>query len=856
MTKYAEIQRLGRDADIPAAVYGARASRLAHLARLGLPVPLAFGLSVQAVRMMARGTQPDTASILAAFGARGIVSVRSSPIERAWGGPPTLLNVGFNDRTHRKLARRLGAEAANTLYCRFVQDYAIQVARFDEDAFASLCGAGKMGHEALAEALAIFETEMEIPFPQDPQEQLREVLRSMARNWEAPTSRILRETHGAPADAGLGLIVQRMALGLGSGASGAGAVQFVRPWNGEPGVFGRYMPRGQGMDALQGGHRAEYITSDARGPSLEDEQPDALRRLRSHAEVARMGCRDALRFEFTLEAGKIWLLDAAPAERSPRAAVRIAVDLAEAGVISRKSALLRVEPANLQQLLHAQIDPEAKAEPFVAGLPASPGAASGKIVFSAGAAQACAAQDQAAILVRTETSPEDIRGMYAAAGVLTRRGGMNSHAALIARGHGLPCVVGAADITLDFKEKTLTLPDGRVFREGDVITVDGTGGRAIAGAVATVRPDLDGAFANLMEWAAEFRDIKVRANADTPAEARAARAFDVDGIGLCRTEHMFFDEDRLTVMREMIFADDASDRRASLERLLPMQRSDFIELFEIMRGLPVCIRLFDPPLHEFLPHSREALQDLAAAMDLPVSQVTARREGLAEFNPMLGMRGVRLGIVVPEIYDMQARAIFEATVEVGRRGEAVVPEIMIPLVSAAREVDLVRARVDAEAQAVMRESQTAFTYRLGAMVETPRAALRAADLAANCAFLSFGTNDLTQMTYGLSRDDSGRFMSAYVAQRVFDEDPFHTLDRDGVGELLIMASKRGRSARSDLVLSVCGEHGGDPASIGICRDAGFDYVSCSPYRVPVAQLAAAQWAVRGTFKATEDIVVK
>jgi len=855
MSEYPQIQRLGKNSDVPSAVYGARASRLAKLQNLGLPVPLAVGVSVAGVRDIAAGQVVDVAGLLANFGARDIVSVRSSPVKRIWGGPETLLNVGLTYENHAKLCHRLGEQAATALYCRFVQDYSIHVARLDPEAFDDLDDEACGDSDTLKNTLAIYESEMQEPFPQDPVQQLTQVLRSMARAWDGTTARILRRASGAPDDAGLGLIIQRMALGLGAGESGAGIVQFVKPSTGAPAVRGRYMPRGQGRDAFMPGKSALYIASDSRGQALEDIAPDLFKELRKYGEIARIGCRDALRFEFTVENGKTWLLDAAPANRTPRASVRIAVDLAEDGAISRKSAILRLEPQNLQQLLHPQVDPEAETDIFARGLAASPGAAAGRIVFSATAAQASAAREEACILVRHETSPEDIRGMHSARGVLTERGGMTSHAAVIARGLGLPCVVGASGITLNFKNKTMTTDDGRVFEVGDQITVDGTVGSAMAGAVAMIPPELDGAFSTLMDWANSFREIGIRANADTPHDARIARTFGVDGIGLCRTEHMFFQEDRLTVMREMIFADTESDRRAALDRLLPMQRSDFVELFHIMQGLPVCIRLFDPPLHEFLPHSREAMQELAEALDLPVSRIVTRVDEMAEFNPMLGLRGVRLGITVPEIYEMQARAIFEATVTAVRRGEAVVPEIMIPLVSASREVELVKARIDNVAAEVSRETGVAFKYRLGAMVETPRAALRSNELAANCAFLSFGTNDLTQMTYGLSRDDAGRFMSEYVNQGVFLEDPFHTLDMDGVGELLLIATERARAHNADVVLSVCGEHGGDPASIEFCCNAGFDYVSCSPYRVPIAYLAAAQSAVRGTQKAAEDVAL-
>jgi len=434
--------------------------------------------------------------------------------------------------------------------------------------------------------------------------------------------------------------------------------------------------------------------------------------------------------------------------------------------------------------------------------------------------------------------------MHSAVAVLTERGGMTSHAAVIGRGLGLPCIVGASDLRVDAREKTVTAADGRVLREGDLITVDGTAGQALVGAVAMLPPALDDAFRRLLSWADAVSDIGIRANADTPADARTARDFAAQGIGLCRTEHMFFDDDRLVAMREMIFADTSTDRAAALARLLPMQRADFVQLFEIMAGLPVCIRLFDPPLHEFLPHSREGLRELAEALDRPLSEVTRRAEALAEFNPMLGMRGVRLGVVLPEIYDMQACAIFEATVELARRGTTVVPEIMIPLVSARREVELVKTNIDAVAAQVRRRAGVDFAYRLGVMVETPRAALRAGEIARHADFLSFGTNDLTQMTYGLSRDDAGRFMNTYVQQGVFPEDPFHILDVDGVGELLLIGAARGRATRPDLTLSICGEHGGNPESIGFCRRAGFDYVSCSPYRVPLARLAAAHLALR------------
>jgi pyruvate,orthophosphate dikinase len=591
------------------------------------------------------------------------------------------------------------------------------------------------------------------------------------------------------------------------------------------------------------GKNALYLTNDKRGRSLEEEMPDLFAALNAFGAQARIESRDELEFDFTLENGEVFLLDARPARRSARATVRIAVDLSNDGAFSQKEALKRVEPRTVSELLHPQIAPLAKRDVFGVGIPASPGAAVGQIVFTANGAQSLAARDIPAILVRSETGPEDIRGMHSAKGVLTERGGITSHAAVIARGLGLPGVVGASELHLDPRKKTITAADGRIFSEGDVITVDGTTGQVLAGETDLVEPSFDDSFQTFLGWATKACDLKIRANADTPADAITAKKFGAEGIGLCRTEHMFFEADRLTVMREMIFADTSIDRRASLERLLPMQRTDFAELFRIMGSKPVCIRLFDPPLHEFLPQGRDEMQELAEALDIPVSKVIARAADLREYNPMLGMRGVRLGITMPEIYEMQARAIFEATVDLANEGHTTIPEVMIPLVSAHREVELVKGLVDGVALAVSSETGVSFDYKLGVMVETPRAALKAGDLAKNASFLSFGTNDLTQMTYGLSRDDAGRFMSTYVREGVFEEDPFHTLDREGVGELLKIASERGRKERPELQLSICGEHAGDPATIGFCYDAGFDYVSCSPYRVPVARLAAARHAI-------------
>lgn len=839
MQKNAPFTEITKTVALSGETHGQRAKCVQRLIRLDMPVPHTVALGFDTVHGIAAGQVTDMRPLLASFGPDPLVSVRPSPAMQEWGGPTTMLDVGMNDTMLLTLSETIGAEPARALYLRFVHAYAVEVARLDPELFEAC----EPTRDALIDALETYEEEMDEPFPQDPAEQLAAVLKSMARAWEGTSARLLRQAKGAPSEAGLGLVVQRMALGMGAAESGSGVIQFVSSETGHSQITGRYLSQSQGRDALARRTEAMYLSRDSRGPSLEEACPEAFAQLRALSDVLRTGLREEMQIEFALDAGTLSVLDAVRVPRAPRAAVRIAVALAESGVISKEDALLRIEPRTLPELLHRQVALDAARDTIAKGMAASPGAATGQLVFSATAAQASAAQETPCILVRPETSPEDIRGMHAAAGVLTEKGGMTSHAAVIARGLGKPCVVGTRDLTLDLRAKTLTTADGRVFAEGDTVTLDGTAGACLAGAPRLMEPSLDGSFRTLMAWADQARDIGIRANADTPADAETARRFDAEGIGLCRTEHMFFDEDRLTVMHEMIFAETSEARGAALERLLPMQREDFVDLFEIMRGKPVCIRLFDPPLHEFLPTSRDGVWNLAEALDLPVSTVTHRIEALSEYNPMLGMRGVRLGIAIPEIYEMQARAIFEATVDVSLKGAIVTPEIMLPLVSARREVELLKTNIDAVAAAVRTERGTRFGYRLGVMVETPRAALKAGEIAEITDFLSFGTNDLTQMTYGLSRDDAGRFMGTYVQQGVYAEDPFHTLDADGVGELLNLAAARGRAVKPDLTLSICGEHGGDPDSIDFCRKAGFSYVSCSPFRVPIARMAAAHLAL-------------
>jgi len=828
------------DAPINAATHGGRAKCLQRLVRLDLPVPRTVSLSFDAVKRIAAGEMPDIDAVDGQFEPGALLCVRPSSEDPDWGGPGAVLNIGMNDAQYAKLSETLGPKAAAALYSRFVQGYATHVARLDPDLFDS---DPDEGHKGLQRMLRAYEDEADEPFPQSRTEQLSGVLRSMARAWEGTSARLLRQAKGAPADAGLGLVVQEMIPGLGQGECGSGVLQLADPVTGQPQLTGRYLSQSQGREALGAGAAALYIEKDPRGPSLEELAPEAFEALKRNAALMRRKLREEMQVEFVIQDGQVHILDGVRVPRSPRAAVRIAVRLAEDGIIPPQEAVMRIDPHALTELLHRQVSPDAARDVLATGIGASPGAATGRLVFSSNAAQASAARREPCILVRRETAPEDVRGMHAAAGVLTEKGGMTSHAAVIGRGLGLPCIVGASELIFNTRDKTLTAPDGRVLREGDVVTLDGSSGQLLAGEPEMLEAALDDAFQTLMGWADAARDIGIRANADTPADAQTARNFDAQGIGLCRTEHMFFEPGRLTVMREMIFAETSSGRAAVLARLLPMQREDFIQLFRIMEGSPVCIRLFDPPLHEFLPTTRSGQRELAEALDLPVSDVTRRIEAMAEYNPMLGLRGVRLGVTVPEIYEMQARAIFEATLEASRSGDPVVPEIMIPLVSAKREVELIKARVDAVAAAVKSERGQSFTYRLGVMVETPRAALRAAEIAPHVSFLSFGTNDLTQMTYGLSRDDAGRFMSDYVQKGVFPEDPFHVLDTDGVGELLKLGAERGRGANPDLTVSICGEHGGNPESIAFCREQGFDYVSCSPFRVPVARLAAAQLAI-------------
>jgi pyruvate,orthophosphate dikinase len=686
-------------------------------------------------------------------------------------------------------------------------------------------------------------------FPQDPQAQLWGAIGAVFGSWMNPRAITYRRLHGIPESWGTAVNVQAMVFG-NMGETSATGVAFTRnPSTGEKKLYGEFLINAQGEDVVAGIRTPQEITEAARQeagsdkPSMEAALPQAFAELKRIYAALERHYRDMQDLEFTVEQGKLWMLQTRSGKRTAGAALRIAVELAQEKLISKEEAVTRVDPAALDQLLHPTIDPAAERNVIATGLPASPGAASGEIVFSSEDAEALSNQGRKVILVRVETSPEDIHGMHAAEGILTTRGGMTSHAAVVARGMGKPCVAGAGMLRVDYRTQTMSA-GGATMKKGEILTIDGSTGQVLVGKVPMSEPELTGEFATLMQWADGARKLKVRANADTPADARTAIKFGAEGIGLCRTEHMFFDEDRIQAMREMILAEDEKTRRAALAKLLPMQRNDFVELFKIMGALPVTIRLLDPPLHEFLPHTDDEIATVAAAMGADPKKLADRARELREFNPMLGFRGCRLAIAYPEIAEMQARAIFEAAIEASRAtGAPVVPEIMVPLIASKAELDLIKARIDAMAQTVSAEAKSKVEYQVGTMIELPRAALRAGEIAATAEFFSFGTNDLTQTAFGISRDDAASFLGIYTSKGILPADPFVTLDREGVGELIRIAAERGRRARPGLKLGICGEHGGDPASIAFCHEAKLDYVSCSPFRVPIARLAAGQAAL-------------
>ncbi|MBU7579742.1 MAG: pyruvate, phosphate dikinase, partial [Porphyrobacter sp.] len=777
----------------------------------------------------------------------------------------TVLNLGLNDATVEGLAQSSGDERfAWDSYRRFIQMYSDVVLGLDHGLFEEALEIAKedkgfyndteMGAEdwqaLVGEYKQIVEAELGRPFPQDVHEQLWGAIRAVFDSWDSDRAKVYRRLNDIPGDWGTAVNVQAMVFG-NMGETSATGVAFTRdPATGARAYYGEYLINAQGEDVVAGIRTPQYLTKAAREAagakplSMEEALPEAYAELARVFDLLELHYKDMQDIEFTVERGKLWMLQTRSGKRTAKAALKMAVDMVGEGLIDRREAVLRVDPMALDQLLHPTLDPEAERHVLVTGLPASPGAAAGKIVLDADTAEQWAGRGEKVILVRVETTPEDIHGMHAAQGILTARGGMTSHAAVVARGMGRPCVSGAGQVSIDRASRTLRIGSTEL-KEGDAITLDGATGQVMLGIVPTVEPELAGDFGTLMVWADKLRRMKVRTNAETPDDCRMARQFGAEGIGLCRTEHMFFEASRISAVRQMILADDEAGRRRALEKLLPEQRADFTGIFEVMAGLPCTIRLLDPPLHEFLPHADEEFAELADATGIGVDHLKRRAGELHEFNPMLGHRGCRLGITFPEIYAMQARAIFEAACAVKQAsGAAPLPEIMIPLVATKRELAILKALVDKEAEAVFAEVGTRVDYLVGTMIELPRAALMAGEIAEEGAFFSFGTNDLTQTTLGVSRDDAARFLSVYVDKGIFPRDPFVSLDIEGVGQLVELAAERGRATRPDIKLGICGEHGGDPASIAFCESVGLDYVSASPYRVPIARLAAAQAALK------------
>ena len=861
---------------------GGKGANLAEMCSLGLPVPPGFTVTTEACNLyyandrkfpdgLAEQADAALAHIASVtgrnFGSSDrplLVSVRSGARASMPGMMDTVLNLGLNDETVEALAREAGdARFAYDSYRRFIQMYGDVVLGVDHDLFEEILDHAKDsgGHEQDTDLSAeewrevikgykdLVRRELGSDFPQDPREQIWGAIGAVFSSWMNQRAITYRRLHGIPAEWGTAVNIQAMVFG-NMGDTSATGVAFTRnPSTGENALYGEFLINAQGEDVVAGIRTPQSLTEAARiasgsdKPSLEKAMPETYREFVEISHRLERHYRDIQDLEFTVERGKLWMLQTRSGKRTAKAALRIAVEMAEDGLITREEAVTRIDPASLDQLLHPTIAPEAKRDVVASGLPASPGAATGEIVFNSDEAEKLNAQGRPVILVRIETSPEDIHGMHAAQGILTARGGMTSHAAVVARGMGKPCVSGAGGLRVDYQSEEFRVL-GRVFKKGDIITVDGSTGQVLAGSVPMIQPELSGHFGTIMEWADSLRRMKVRTNAETPADARAARSFGAEGIGLCRTEHMFFDDERIVSVREMILSDTEEGRRKALDKLLPMQRSDFVELFEIMAGLPVCIRLLDPPLHEFLPHSEEEIAQVAAAMGVDAEKLRRRTETLREFNPMLGHRGCRLAISYPEIAEMQSRAIFEAAIQAGKdTGDTVVPEIMVPLVSLREELDYVKARIDQIAEDVMKEAGRRFEYMVGTMIELPRAAIMAHRIAEAAEFFSFGTNDLTQTTFGISRDDASSFLTAYEAKGIIKNDPFVSLDLAGVGELVRMAADKGKATRPGIKLGICGEHGGDPASITFCESVGLDYVSCSPFRVPIARLSAAQAAI-------------
>ncbi len=889
MTQY--VYRFGGEIDADGAppektdavnLLGGKGANLAEMTNIGLPVPPGFTISTEMCTeyMNNAGVYPDSLNAEVARGVAHIegvtgkkfgdgsdpllVSVRSGARASMPGMMDTVLNLGLNDETVEGLAKTSGDERfAWDSYRRFIQMYSDVVLALDHDAFEEALEIikedngfftdtdmeSKHWKALVGEYKDLVEEQLGKPFPQDVNDQLWGAVSAVFGSWQADRAKVYRRLNDIPSEWGTAVNVQAMVFG-NMGETSATGVAFTRnPSTGDSAYYGEWLINAQGEDVVAGIRTPQYLSKAAREEagakplSMEEAMAETYGELTDVFDLLEKHYRDMQDIEFTVERGKLWMLQTRSGKRTAKAALKIAVDMVNDGLITEEEAVLRVDPMALDQLLHPTLNPNAKRDVLTSGLPASPGAASGVIVFDSDTAERRTGLGDDVILVRTETSPEDISGMHAAKGIVTARGGMTSHAAVVARGMGRPCVSGAGSISINNEAKTMKVGD-RELKEGDMLTIDGSNGQIMAGRVETIQPELVGDFGVLMEWADKVRRLGVRTNAETPHDCQVARDFGAEGIGLCRTEHMFFDGTRITAVRQMILAPDETGRREALAKLLPEQRSDFQEIFEVMAGLPVTIRLLDPPLHEFLPHHQAEFEEVAAAAGVGVETLKQRANELHEFNPMLGHRGCRLGVTYPEIYEMQARAIFEAACDVAESsGEAPIPEVMIPLVATARELELMKDVVDRMAEEVFAEKGREIEYLVGTMIELPRAALMAGNIAEYGAFFSFGTNDLTQTTLGVSRDDAGRFLTQYVDKGIFPRDPFVSLDIEGVGQLIEIATERGRSARPDIKLGICGEHGGDPASIAFCEKTGLDYVSASPYRVPIARLAAAQAAL-------------
>ena len=859
-------------------ILGGKGANLSEMGRMGLPVPPGFTISTEVCELFyknkrkinhkilgeidkeLKNIEKDTGKKFGDLNNPLLVSVRSGARVSMPGMMDTILNLGLNDETVHALANRTSnMRFAKDSYRRFIQMYSNVVLGVENYNFEELIENYKLTKGVLLDTELdendwdglikdfknIVKKKTNKEFPQNVREQLFGAISAVFLSWESHRAKVYRKLNQIPSEWGTAVNVQSMVFGNMGNDCATGVVFTRNPSNGNHQIYGEYLINAQGEDVVAGTRTPQHITKKARIasneslPSMEESMPIVYKELKKILHKLEKHYKDMQDVEFTVENKKLWMLQTRSGKRTAKSAVKIAVDMVKENLISKKEAVLRVEPNSLDTLLHPTLDEKSNIEIIAKGLPASPGAASGKVVFTSDDAERLNASMQNTILVRVETSPEDIHGMHAAKGILTARGGMTSHAAVVARGMGRPCVSGSSEIEIDYEKKLFKVQD-REIKEGDLITIDGSTGRIILGEVKTVKPEISGEFSKLMNWADNYRKLKIRTNSETPLDSKTARDFGAEGIGLCRTEHMFFDEERILSVREMILSKTKDDRLLALSKLLPHQKKDFIDIFKIMNGLPVTVRLLDPPLHEFLPRTDKEIAEVASSLNIPIKELEGRISELHEQNPMLGHRGCRLGISFPEIYEMQCRAIFEALVQCKKQKvKSIIPEIMIPLVSTEAEIKIMKDLVIRIAKQVESEKKIKLNFLVGTMIELPRAAIKANDIAKHAEFFSFGTNDLTQTTFGISRDDSGKFLNDYIENKIFDIDPFVSID-EGVGDLIEIASEKGRMQNKKIKLGICGEHGGDPKSIELCAKIGLNYVSCSPYRVPVARLAAAQ----------------